>query len=993
MNTFDVLSKETSIFGNWFLEASAGTGKTFTIEHLVIRLLLEGDFGLEHILVVTFTRAAARELKTRIRAKLEKALQEKEAFPYLNDVFNLEKIEQALLIFDQAQIFTIHGFCQKMLQEYAFEAGLGLKTEPWSPEEEKRESLFFFRTVIKNYSPSQRLLLLKRFRNDIDALAQAILKERPSSISFEDLLPRFNALLQILPTFPLEELFAQEMVHYKKMTDPDFLLQARFLETLITKKTCSSDELDHLFLLKPFFLEGLTPSNLKVKSLGHLLHKQLSFLRDTLFPFIEQMSDPLLILKDIAYVWKKEKKTLSLLKDKMSPDDILEKMEESLSNEACVKHIRQKYQAVIVDEFQDTDPVQWNIFEKLFLPSHMQAVYLVGDPKQSIYAFRQADIYTFLKASKQFSFHAHLDTNYRSEQGLIEILNRLFCSSPWIDLPALGTTLPVLPMKAGKQGTGAVHFFVAEGSMGRGKRWPSCQLEKDYLFPFIVQEIAKVYGHASIAILVKDRFQAHRVHAFLEEWKFPSSIQRGESLGSSLALTALQELVDALATQDISLTKKTLLGPLIGWTTEDLTEENIFLAREKFLHLGALLKEKGFGAFWGEFLETKWLHQSTLEYLVALPDLTLYHDIQEIVEKAILQKDPERISSFLKELKQSEVTDRILGESSGIQIMTIHASKGLEFDVVFALGLASRNTARDVEEEQELDAEKMRQLYVAMTRAKQKLYVPLIIDLDQKQASPGEASPIELFWDRVKPSLEEYEHTLLNKATFHLTPYHAAKEMCLFPPLPLPPPSSPEFILSFSSLSQKTSSAKNVPLHVLPLGAETGIILHRIFERALTAQSQIKAIVTEEIKGTLLANWAQEIVEIVEKTLTLPLTSFSLKDVAQDKMQQEMEFLFSTKTGLMKGYIDLFFEKDGKYFIIDWKTNYLESYDHAHLEQAMHEGDYFLQADIYAAALKKYLMRFDPRPFHECFGGVCYIFVRAPACFHFFQRSCENTFR
>ena len=109
--------------------------------------------------------------------------------------------------------------------------------------------------------------------------------------------------------------------------------------------------------------------------------------------------------------------------------------------------------------------------------------------------------------------------------------------------------------------------------------------------------------------------------------------------------------------------------------------------------------------------------------------------------------------------------------------------------------------------------------------------------------------------------------------------------------------------------------------------------------------------------------------------------------------QQEMEFLFSTKTGLMKGYIDLFFEKDGKYFIIDWKTNYLESYDHAHLEQAMHEGDYFLQADIYAAALKKYLMRFDPRPFHECFGGVCYIFVRAPACFHFFQRSCENTFR
>lgn len=143
MSAFDVLSKETSILGNWFLQASAGTGKTFTIEHLVIRLLLEGDCRLDQILVVTFTRAAARELKTRIRAKLEKVIEEKEAFPYLNDVFNLEKIEEALLVFDQAQIFTIHGFCQKMLQEYAFEAGLGFNTEPWTPQEEEKEALSF----------------------------------------------------------------------------------------------------------------------------------------------------------------------------------------------------------------------------------------------------------------------------------------------------------------------------------------------------------------------------------------------------------------------------------------------------------------------------------------------------------------------------------------------------------------------------------------------------------------------------------------------------------------------------------------------------------------------------------------------------------------------------------------------------------------------------------------------------------------------------------
>ncbi|MFS8564341.1 MAG: hypothetical protein LVR00_08590 [Rhabdochlamydiaceae bacterium] len=92
---------------------------------------------------------------------------------------------------------------------------------------------------------------------------------------------------------------------------------------------CSSDELDHLLLKTPFFLEGLDPSNLKVKSAGRPLHKQLAFLRDTLLPFIEQMSDPKLIVKDIIKHWRKEKKNLSLLKDKMSPDDILEKWKQA----------------------------------------------------------------------------------------------------------------------------------------------------------------------------------------------------------------------------------------------------------------------------------------------------------------------------------------------------------------------------------------------------------------------------------------------------------------------------------------------------------------------------------------------------------------------------------------------------------------------------------------------------------------------------------------
>ena len=990
MNTFDILSQETSILGNWFLQASAGTGKTFTIEHLFVRLILESDLPLDQILVVTFTRAAARELKMRIRLNLEKVLQEPQAFPYLKNCVSKDKIQEALLAFDQAQIFTIHGFCQKMLQEYAFEAGIGLKTEPWTLEEERREALSFFRKAMAKYSHSQRNILLKKFRNDIGSLIKNLLKETLSLKileSFEVSLQKVNGLFQTMPYFPLAHIFEQEVIHYKKMTDPQFLLQARFLDEYLLKKSCSLEELDQLLLQKPYFLEGLEESNLKVKSIGHSLDQNLSYLRKHLLPIIQEISDPALILKDLASYWKKEKQQLSLMKDKISPDEILEKMEESLACPSFLKQVRKKYQAVIVDEFQDTDQIQWNIFDQLFLSVNMKAIYLVGDPKQSIYAFRQADIYTFLGASKKFPFHAHLGTNYRSEPGLLHMLNKLFCPTPWIDLPAWGETLPVLPVKAGKQGEGELHFFVAEGKLGREKRWPSSELEREYFFPFIVQEIQKVSGTCSIAILVKDRFQALRIHTFLQKWNCVSSIQRGASLGESLALSALQELTSALVKQDLSLIKKTLLGPLIGWTEADLTEDNIFFAREQFSKLGSLFKERGFGAFWGEFLDTKWPLSTILERLVSLPDLNLYHDLQEIVQKAIMEKDSERICSFLEELKTSEVTDRILGEPTGIQIMTTHASKGLEFDVVFALGLVSRTMARDSSEGElkELDAEKMRQLYVALTRAKQKLYAPLAIDLDQKPVALGEASPMELFWDRVKPILDEYPHTLLNQTSFSLSSYHSSKTTILHPPLPCPSLPPAEFILSFSSLAKPSS---HTPISfsptALPSGAETGIILHRIFEKVLPAQERLESIITEEVAGTLLEPWIKEITALVEKTLTLPLTTFSLKDIALAKMQPEMEFLFSTKTGLMKGYIDLWFEKDGKYFIVDWKTNLLEAYDLPHLEQAMNEGDYFLQAAIYTSALKKYIAMFDPRPFNEWFGGVCYLFVRGPACFHFY---------
>lgn len=967
MKSFDILSTETQILGKRFLEASAGTGKTFAIENLVLRLILEAGLTLDRILVVTFTRAATRELKTRIRLLLEK-----------------NGLDQVLLSFDHAQIFTIHGFCQRMLQEFAFEAGIGFNLDEWTAQEEKRAVANFFRRSFESqrFSASQLGLVLKKFRHDVEGLSEAVLKEKGASSSelhFEAAYQQFNELLSQLEPFSLAEEFEQVRPHYKGMSFP-FETQIAHLEKVIAKRRATEKEFDQILRWNPCFLEKLTPENKKIKAPLFALHSGLEKLCQEAWPLIEQTACHKKTLKRLAAKWQEERERISREEEKISPDEVLSRMEKCLSNPRFIQQIQMRYDAVVIDEFQDTDPVQWKIFETLFLQANLKALYLVGDPKQSIYAFRNADIYTYMKAGKSLGpgSVACLDTNYRSVSGLIEMLNRLFCVKPWIDLPSLNEMLPVLPVKAAKEGEGFVHFFIAEGYLGRGKRWPTEELEEAYFFPFLVQEIGNLPNH-DIAILVKDRYQGQRVQRFLQRWKIPSSVRRGGSLADSPALNAFQDII--IAVFDFTHVKKALLGPLIQLSVHHLTDEVVFAARKTFADFHEILIEKGFIAFYAAFLKSEWSGDSILEKLVCEEGLSVYHDLNSIADliakRVGRHTDLAQLLWLFKELKETEVEDRVSGRAHGIQIMTTHASKGLEFETVFALGMCCRTQSKDAEEAElrELDAEKMRQFYVALTRAKIRVYVPLAKDLSQKPVALGCASPVELFLERVNPDLSQFPHTWLNQQTFQLKEFMSPGECNLIPPSPKFPPYASEILQSFSGLSQKTTQKLSPPEGILPLGSETGVLLHQIFEKALLSPLNL----TEELAGSHLEGWETQVQEILDKVFALPILDFP-----RDKMLQEMEFIFPTKEGMIKGFIDLCFEKEGKYYLVDWKTNWLESYSQEGLHKAMEDGDYFLQASIYATALQRYLKLYDPRPFEECFGGAYYIFVRAPAVYHFF---------
>src|SRR3984957_12553931 len=209
---FNVLDRELKIHRNYLIEASAGTGKTFAIENLVVRLLIEeqpegihschgqGPLQLSEILTVTFTRAAARDLKNRIRAKIEEALEAVNSFCYTGVIstkmpgylFSLieqksedakkiqKRLTQALFCFDEAPIFTIHSFCQRILQDNLFETGMSLSASGGSISTDKLLPVIqdFFRTEIRSeiYSREQFRRLAKN-HEDLQDLKFKLLKE------------------------------------------------------------------------------------------------------------------------------------------------------------------------------------------------------------------------------------------------------------------------------------------------------------------------------------------------------------------------------------------------------------------------------------------------------------------------------------------------------------------------------------------------------------------------------------------------------------------------------------------------------------------------------------------------------------------------------------------------------------------------------------------------------------------------------------------------
>jgi exodeoxyribonuclease V beta subunit len=504
---------------------------------------------------------------------------------------------------------------------------------------------------------------------------------------------------------------------------------------------------------------------------------------------------------------KRLKKSLAPLfkKDfRLGYDVILKKLEECLDS-PMGPSLAHSLKLLIVDEFQDTDPVQWRLFQKIAKLNPSLQLILVGDPKQSIYSFRQADIYTYMAAKTYVRDQLkgsvdQLKTNYRSHPLLVNALNHLFADSSagkWLKLPRIDGFLECPEVIAGRidpvdKQEPRLFFHdldshETEDYFINASIWIDCEVRR-----------LRLLGCQKMAILVSSNKTSRDMQDLLQGRGHKCSIQRPEPLAHLKAFELFRLMLEAFEKPFLDGRMKRLWShPIWGLSLDELEgilgvnsasdlnyQSPYALFWQKITGLHSKLKEKGVGAFWQAFWQLECFGQTFYERLHLFSKGAEIYDQMQCLWFWLEEKEPHLFA--LEALKKMDALERGYFEEEAvyhpqtdeesIDILTVHSSKGLEYEVVFCLSnLPSKGHQKEhwmsiykeegaalafgLEDEHpdylkacdELDAEKARRLYVAWTRAREYLLVGYSSKKRTKVPSRSQATSLELFqasWQR-----------------------------------------------------------------------------------------------------------------------------------------------------------------------------------------------------------------------------------------------------
>lgn len=1134
----------------YVIEASAGTGKTWTIERLYIKALLEanqdGDTNLpitvENILVVTFTNDATDELKQRISEQIQSTINlliyllNNEDSNLKSDLFidyliqrkinhDLRKdvtlLTRALQNFDQSAIFTIHGFCNRILQDYQFEC----QTSPDFELVPSKQGIL--EDLVRNF-------LRQEIFNNVDFAIDLPIVEAHLASMFSS-MEREHTLIQRISDKLPKDLFIikNNEYHLKYSLSID--------ATIAGLKNPELSEEDKK-IVKAEFLA--------------------------------------LLIKYIQDNYARESAKI----DAVSYDELIQIVADNINNSPDLSNkLYHKYPVAFIDEFQDTDSLQWQIFSTIYhlnnFADHNRRgnVVVVGDPKQAIYRFRGADVETYLEARTEIGNQLELSNNFRSRPEIMNFINQLFslenqnikledsflgsqigyshvepCGSSKLQLPTKDSLQTLLSSyNINQQFYDEPVQLVAITGISSAER--KTKLLQAMTFEILSLLNADSSLKGKIAIIVTKNREASEIVAYLRKYGVKAAELK---LGNIFATNSAKELYQILlACEDLSNRKnflKSLSAQLFNLplaqlvVSEGSNNETLEVWYKRFFEYNSIWQKRGIISLVYRLLEDVVSTHNGLDGVISNRELANLYQLAEILNKQSHHVHNQSELMYWFKNKLDSANDQLAGDLDGsneelvrldnddeqIVITTQHKSKGLEYEILFCPyfksgvqldGQYDFNYRRpffssyrenNVIKSQMImdkdigskivhnDNKEIHRLnYVALTRAKSRIYIylkqPTISKTTGKYNTLQRPDKLVELFGYVADNPNDDTHSLFNYPQFFgANPQLALKKPNEFSGVVVYQRSNilPEY-LSALSLKDNQESKSQVNYNVfnggldprisytrqsysgitshdsddmindwfiknesLPTetieyrfsilndpefkGATFGTLFHSLCEEYPFSDERLSEVLKKANLNLSNHEYLNELKNMLDIAFNYPLVNGITLNSIPDKLHElefnlqvndsvelrhrlsilltkyygaEHPFTLASKTlgkieqGFLVGFIDLFFAHDGKYWVLDYKTNHLNDYTIVDVTSnqentiinSMSEHHYYLQYMLYLVAIKRYLeQRLDLDDASHLIGGAVYFYVRGAFTVDvrdgagiFVDTSCQNLVR
>ncbi|QJC33867.1 exodeoxyribonuclease V subunit beta [Enterobacteriaceae endosymbiont of Donacia provostii] len=1129
--------------GQYLIEASAGTGKTFTIIIIYLRMILglhQKNFNIkplnvEQILVVTFTDLATQDLYNKIKHSISLlkigCIQKKSKYDIIDNI--IKDIKDYEIAYDlllkaeknirNASIYTIHSFCQKILNLKNYEIYDYFLNKKIINNEiflQKKAVIIFWKKYLYNLSKEIVKVILLFWKTPDDLL--------------KSLLPFLSQhkLPIIKYPFKYKNIYLQfnknktYIINIKKY----WIKYRHNIINIINKSNVNKHIYNKKFLL--YWINIINewsikktqnyffPAELYRFSQEILINNTINKINPPiyiLFKYIDIFIKKIINLKELIivkairyinkYIYKKK-----INNKEISFDDLLKILNKSLYTEPGIKiakDIRKLFPVILIDEFQDTDIQQYNIFKKIYLNQKNYLMILIGDPKQAIYSFRGADIFTYLRASLEIKKRYTLTYNWRSSSTMVNSVNKLFSNRTY---PFLFKNIIFNPIKYTKKKlnnhfiinnkikSGITFWFIDNmQDINKYKKkiayicgYQICQLiilgKKGKAF-FQINNKKKNIDITDITIIVRNRFEALILEKEFIKFNLPciylsNSNYIFEKPEAKELVFLLKTIINPDNKQEIKniLSSKLFNIPLYFFQKNNQSHyiEKII---NQFNRYKSIWKKYGILYMLEEiFIKDKIISKinilenfikdkiKNILYIGEMIQISCPNnkDINKTIEW-LLQQIKYTNQNFLN--KQTKLNHKV----NKIKIITIHRSKGLQFPIVW-LPFISSNIIEFINKEgiiyhnrknfkvtldfkkdkeskkfflEETLSENLRLLYVSLTRSifhcsigianlkfynfqKSNLYLSYsnaLFFLLKKKNYISDFHFKKILYNLKNKDISIKNFTEKRKIKLNINIFTKKNNNKLFTTI-----STKKFLFinkivsNFSKIKKQQNFNFNINYqyqflqfiknnkkktqHTLPIGKNTGVIIHKILEKLDFTKKISRNFIKKELLKTkhISSTWHIMITNWLNNILNIPLgkNKIILNQINNNKKKTEFKFYLSIKknfssikynniinkydffskklntlnfNGFLSGIIDLIFIWKKKFYILDYKSSWLgktcKDYKIKNIEKDIYLNYYNIQYQFYTLALHKYLKyRIKNYDYDKHFGGIIYLYIR-----------------